>query len=118
MGDVEAQRLDNVPGPLLEGLCQRCEGIRREQLSGVPQAPHIRGALAQLRLRDVGAAAVFFQHGRHDFILRVIRKQRDDVVGNLIHDMNRAGAGVQHQIVSAQLILMYHKPSMCTRAGS
>ena len=59
-------------------------------------------------IRRDNFCAVFFHHCRYDLIRRVIRVKRNDVIGYLIHYMNGTGAGVQHDVVAVQLILMYH----------
>ena len=109
MGHVEAQGLYHVAGALLEGARHVGKGVGGKELSGVLQGFHVGDAVPQLLLRHVGARSVFFQHRRHDLIGTVVLKHGDDVVGHLIHHMDAAGAGIQHDVVAVELILMYHK---------
>ena len=84
------------------------KGIRRVKLPGLLQRLHVGNAVPQILLRHIFALAVFFHHRRYDLIRRAVRVKRNDVIGHLIHYMNGAGAGVQHDVVAVQLILMYH----------
>jgi len=83
-------------------------GIGAPQLAGFLQACHIIDALAQVGLGDVGAVGILCQHGGHDLVGRVFFVHRNDVVSHVVHDMDRAAAAVQHDVISVQLILMYH----------
>ena len=108
MGHVEAQGLHHVAGALLEGARHVGEGIGGEQLPGALQRLHVRDALPQVGLRHIGALPVFFQHRLHDLVRAVVLEHGDDVIGHLIHHVDGAGAGVQHDVVAVELILMYH----------
>ena len=76
--------------------------------SGGFQRGHILEALAQVGLGDVGAGAVLGQQSGHDLVGRVLFVHRNGVVGHVVHDVHRAAAGVQHDVISVQLILVYH----------
>ena len=80
-------------------------GIGAPQLAGFLQACHIIDALAQVGLGDVGAVGILCQHGGHDLVGRV---HGNDIIRHLIHHMHRAAAGIQHDVIAVQLILMYH----------
>ena len=108
---MEAQGLHHVAGALLKGTRHVGKGIRRKELPGVLQGLHISDAVPQVLLRHVGALTVFFQHGRHDLVGTVVLEQSDDVIGHLVHHMDGTGAGIQHNVVAVQLILMYHNLS-------
>ena len=105
---MQAQRLHHIAGTLLERTGHVCEGVGGIELPGLLQRLHVINAVPQILLRHILALAVFFHHRRYDLIRRVIRVKRNDVIGYLIHYMNGAGAGVQHDVVAVQLILMYH----------
>ena len=105
---MQTQCLHHIAGALLECTGHICEGIRRVKLPGLLQRLHVGNAVPQILLRHIFALAVFFHHRRYDLIRRAVRVKRNDVIGHLIHYMNGAGAGVQHDVVAVQLILMYH----------
>ena len=105
---MQAQRLHHIAGTLLERTGHVCEGVGGIELPGLLQRLHVINAVPQILLRHILACAVFSHHCRYDLIRRVIRVKRNDVIGYLIHYMNGAGAGVQHDVVAVQLILMYH----------
>ena len=106
--DVQAQRLDHVAGALLEGAGHRREGIRGEELAARLERRHVADAKADVLLGHVLAIAVFGHHGRDDLVRRRGFKHRDDVVGHVVHGMDGAGAGIQHDVVAVELVLMKH----------
>ena len=105
---MQAQRLHHIAGALLERTGHVREGVGGIELPGLLQRLHVINAVPQILLRHILACAVFFHHCRYDLIRRVIRVKRNDVIGYLIHYMNGTGAGIQHDVVAVQLILMYH----------
>ena len=105
---MQAQRLHHIARTLLERTGHVREGVGGIEFPGLLQRLHVINAVPQILLRHILACAVFFHHCRYDLIRRVIRVKRNDVIGYLIHYMNGAGAGVQHDVVAVQLILMYH----------
>ena len=105
---MQAQRLHHIAGALLERAGHVREGVGGIELPGALQRVHIGNAVPQLLLRHILALAVFLHHRRYDLIRRVVGVKCNDVIGYLVHCMNGAGAGVQHDVVAVQLILMYH----------
>ena len=105
---MQAQRLHHIAGALLERAGHVREGVGGIEFPGLLQRLHVINAVPQILLRHILACAVFSHHCRYDLIRRVIRVKRNDVIGYLIHYMNGTGAGVQHDVVAVQLILMYH----------
>ena len=107
MGNVQAQCLyHSVAVFKVEGHV--LIDIRAPQLAVFLQAGHVVDALAQILLGHVRAAAVFCQHGGNDLVCGMLRVHGDDIVGHLVHNVHRAAAGVQHDVITVQLILMYH----------
>ena len=107
VGNVQAQRLDHSVAVLeIEGHV--LIDIRAPQLAVFLQAGHVIDALAQILLGHVRAAAVLCQHGGNDLVCGMLRVHGDDIVGHLVHNVHRAAAGVQHDVITVQLILMYH----------
>ena len=107
VGDVEAERLDHRLA-VLEVERHVLVDVGSPKLAGGFQRGHILEALAQVGLGDVGAVGILCQHGGHDLVGRVFFVHRNDVVSHVVHDMDRAAAAVQHDVISVQLILMYH----------
>ena len=107
MGNVQAQCLYHSVA-VLEVKGHVLIDIRAPQLAVFLQAGHIVDALAQILLGHVRAAAVLCQHGGNDLVCGMLRVHGDDIVGHLVHNVHRAAAGVQHDVITVQLILMYH----------
>ena len=108
MRDVQAECLHDVPGAFLERTGDVLISIRRIELPGFHKGFHVRDALADLFFRHVRAVFELLQDPADDFLFFMIRIERDDLVGDVIHRVDRAGAAVQDDIVSVQPILMYH----------
>ena len=105
--DVEAEGLHHRLAVLkVEGHV--LVDVGRPQLACGLQRGHILEALAQVGFGDVGAGAVLGQQSGHDLVGRVLFVHRNDVVSHVVHDMDRAAAAVQHDVISVQLILVYH----------
>ena len=107
MGNVQAQSLYHGVA-VLEVKSHVLIDIRAPQLAVFLQAGHVIDALAQILLGHVRAAAVFVHHSRDDLVGSVILIHGNDVIGHVIHHMHRTAAGVQHDVITVQLILMYH----------
>ena len=107
MGDVEAERLDHRLA-VLEVERHVLVDVGSPKLAGGFQRGHVLEALAQVGLGDIRAVGILCQHGGHDLVGRVFFVHRNDVVSHVVHDMDRAAAAVQHDVISVQLILMYH----------
>ncbi len=109
VGHMKAQGLHHVPGALFKGSGQGGEGIRRKQFPRILEGLDVGQTLPQLLLRHIRPVRVFLQQSRHDLIAAACFKPGDDVIGHAVHHMDGAGTGVQHNVIAAQLILMYHR---------
>ena len=107
VGDVEAERLDHRLA-VLEVESHVLVDVGSPKLAGGFQRGHVLETLAQVGLGDVGAVGILCQHSGHDLVGRVFFVHCNDVVSHVVHDMDRAAAAVQHDVISVQLILMYH----------
>ena len=99
VGNVQAQRLYHGVA-VLEVKGHVLIDIRAPQLAVFLQAGHIVDALAQILLGHVRAAAVLCQHGGNDLVCGMLRVHGDDIVGHLVHNVHRAAAGVQHDVIT------------------
>ena len=104
VGDVQAERLD-VAGIIFELSGDVRIDVRRKQFFVIFQLLNLRIAFPQVCLADSLAvrclpAAVFGEQRGDDFAFCFIFKHRDHVIGNLVHDMDGAGVGVQHNVVT------------------
>ena len=105
MGHVQTQSLDHAGSPLLQRTGHGLEGIRREQLTGLFQLSDLVIALLDLLHRHI-------RIGGRDLLYRGrVLVRRDQVIRDIIDHMDRAGANVQHDIVTAEFILMDHESS-------
>ena len=111
MRDMQAERLDNTRGLLLEPARHRFKGVRRKQLSGILQRRDIIIAFCDILRRDLRIVRIFLLHCRKHFLPRLILINCDHIIGKRIDGMHRAGADIQHDIVSAELILVNHSVS-------
>ena len=104
VGNVQAERLD-VAGIIFELPGDVRIDIRRKQFFIIFQFLNLCIAFPQVCLADGLAvcglpAAVFGEQCGDDFVLCFIFEHRDHVISNLVHDMNGAGVGVQHDVVT------------------
>ena len=104
---MQAQRLDHGAA-VLEVERHVFVDIRAPQLAGLFQAGDVLDALAQVLFGDIRTVAVLCHHGGNDLVGSVLGVHGDDVIGHIIHDVHRTAAGVQHDVITIQLILMYH----------
>ena len=109
MRHVQAERLDHAGGLFLQMSGHGFKGIRRKELSAVAQGGDLIIALFQILRRNVLAIPVLLRHRLQHGPAVVVFEHRDDVIGHLVHGVNRARTDVQHDVVSAQLILMNHR---------
>ena len=113
MRHMEAERLHNIAGTLLECAGHLRKGVRCKKFPRLFQPPNILYTGLYIFSRHIRTGMIFFQHGRHDLFRRMRFIKANDVIGHFIHDMDTAGAGVQHNIISVQLVLVYHfKPPL------
>ena len=104
---MQTQRLDHSVAVLeIEGHVG--VGVGAPQLARLFQRGHILQALTQVGLGHIGAVAVLFEHGGYDLVRGVFLVHCDDIIRHIIHHMHRAAAGIQHDVITVQLILMYH----------
>ena len=107
VGHMEAEGLDHGAA-VFEVKGHGLEGIRGVELPGLLQGAHVLDAAPQVLPGDVGAVPVLLQHGGDDLLRAPLLVQGDDVVGHVVHHVDRAGAGVQNDIAAIELILMDH----------
>ena len=107
VGNVQAQGLDHGVA-VLKVESHVLVDIRGPQLAGLFQAGHIVDALAQVFLGNVLTVAVLCHHGGNDLVGGVLRVHGNDIVCHVVHHMHRTAAGVQHDVIAVQLILVYH----------
>ena len=108
MGDVQAQGLDDAGGTGLQLTRHGLEGIRGKQLARCLQLCDLVIALAHLLRRHALGGTVFLGQLTDDGIAALAFEHGDDVIGQLVHRVDRAGADIQHDVIAAQLILMDH----------
>ena len=108
MGNVQAQRLDHAGGARLQLARHRLEGILGEQLASRLQLRDLVIALAHLLRRDALGGVVLFGQLTDDGVAALALEHGDDVIGQLVHRVDRAGADVQHDVIAAQVVLMDH----------
>ena len=101
---MQTQRLDNAGGLLLQRICHRFIGVGREQLSRFLQIADLGNAFCDFLCSDFGIACVLFEDCRSNFFCGMIFLHVDNIVCDLVHKMDRAGADVQHNGVAAELI--------------
>ena len=108
VGHVQAKRLDHVAGALLERAGHGGEGVRGEELAHLLERLHVADAQADFFLGHVLAIAIFGHHGADDFLRRGVFIHGDDIVGDLVHAVHAAGAGVQHDVIAVKFVLVQH----------
>ena len=113
MGDVQAERLDHAGGFALELAGGRLVGVGGEQPAGVAQGADLVIAFGNVGLAD--ALAVLRALPRvpagklpQQLLPAVLLKHANQVVCQPVHQMDRARADVQHNVVPAKLITMNH----------
>ena len=94
MRHVQAQRLHDARLALLELAGQVLIGVRRVELPRVHQCGHVGDALVHFLRGDVLALAVALHYNALDLVGGVVRPQLYYVVGHVVDQMHRTGAGV------------------------
>ena len=117
VGNVQAQSLHHTGSLFLQLIRHGLVGVGDEELFSFLQRNHLLVAFGDIGFGDIGAVGEFFSHGGKDRFLVVIFKHGDDFVSYLVHGVDGAGANVQHDIVAAQFILMYHRISSIKNAA-
>ena len=112
VGDVEAQGLDDVTAAFFELAGEGFIGVRGVELLVIFEVAYIADALEDLVLVDIFAFPVLLHHGGDDLLLRVVRVQRDDVVGDVVHRVDRPRTGIEYDVVPVQFILMKQSASL------
>ena len=112
VGHVEAQSLDDVSAAFLEFAREGFVGVRGVELLVLLEVAYIADALPDLVLVDVVPVPVLLHQGGDDLLLGVVRVQGDDVVGHVVHRVDGARTGVEHDVVAVQLILMKQTASL------
>ena len=105
---MEAHGLQHGFG-VLEGLLLHLRPqVPGEELPGVLQLVDVRQAVPELLLVHVGQVAVLVQHPGHDLVPGGGLVEGDDVIGHLVHHMDRPAVDVQDDVVPVEFVLMDH----------
>ena len=107
MGHMETEGFDHVPGPLLKRVRQGLKGVLGEEFALTLQRGDVVETFLDILAGDL--VAVFLLDDGNDFLGRVILVQGNHIVRGFADGVDGAGAGVQHNIVAVQLVLMNHK---------
>ena len=109
MGHVEAQGLQHGLG-VLEGLLLHVlPQVLGEELPGGLQGVDVLQAGQNLPLVHVRPVAVLGQHPGDDLLPGGGLVQGDDVIGHLVHQVDRAAVHVQDDVVAVEFVLMDHR---------
>ena len=108
MGHVETQGLDDPGAFGLQVTGDGLEGVGGEELPGLLQLADLVIAAADLRFGDRLLVRVLFQHGSPDLLKGVLLEHGNHIIGQRVDHVHRAGADVQHDVVTAQLVLVNH----------
>ena len=106
--NMQAQGFNDVAAAFLERSCGRRIGVGGEELSAVLQHSDFFITAGNFRLGNSRLFPVLFLHGRQDFGPRLPFIQRDHVIGEFVHKVDRSRTDVQHYIIAVQLVLMNH----------
>ena len=106
--NMQAQGFNDVAAAFLEGSGGRRISIRGEELSAVLQHSDFFITAGNIRLGNSRLFPVLFLHGRKNFRPGLPFIQRDHVIGEFVHKMDRSRTDVQHYIIAVQLVLMNH----------
>ena len=115
MCHVQAQRLDHAAGASFQLAGHGSESIGGKELAHLFQLRNLIAAIQHLGLGDFGMVGIFFQHCPDDLFGSGRFVQTDDVVGYLIHYVDRAGIDIQHDAEATQFITVNHSsfPAFC-----
>ena len=112
IGAVQVAGMRNMQAQRLNHRISRLEIIRqifiiigRKQLACPSECHHIVNTFLHILRCDI---VIFFEHGINDIPLRILANHADDIIRQIIYAMDGATAGVQHDVVTIQFILMYH----------
>ena len=109
---MQAQRLNHTGGLFFQLTRHRFKGIGCKQLAVRLQFCHLRVAFLNIGRCDIRPIGILFCHRLQDSISIVGLIHGDNVIGDLVHHMDRTGANIQHDMVTAQYILMNHINSL------
>ena len=108
VGNVQAQCLDHACRFGFQITGHRLEGIFGKQLARRLQLGDLVIAFAYLLRRHALGGTVLFCQLTDDHIAAFGLEHGDDIIGQLVHRMDRAGADIQHDVVAVQFVLMDH----------
>ena len=105
MGNVEAERLDDPCGALRKLLRDRLIGVLRKEQALFLKLPDAFPAFRDLLFRY----GKTLRKGGHELLPRGRLICADELIGELVHGVNAAGAGIYNYIQPAELITMDHE---------
>ena len=106
---VQAEGLDHARALFLQLARHALKGVGSKELARLLKREDLVVALGNILGGDVLAALVFFLQEGEDLLARMVLKESDGVVGQLVHHVDAARAGIQNDIIAAKPILMYHR---------
>ena len=113
MGHVQAKGLDHI-GPVLEIKGMVGVGVGGKQLALGGQLVNVVQAVPDIGGGHVGAAGILFLQRGGGFFPGVPGvDQSDGVIGHIVHRVHAAAEHVQHDVVTAQFVLMDHGLTPC-----
>ena len=108
MGHMQTKSLHHAGSLLLEFPCHLFKSIGGKELSFLLQFPNLIIAGGNFLPVYIFHMAKLRHHGVDDFFLAFFFIKADDFISDIIHHMHAAGAGIQHNGQTAQLIPMNH----------
>ena len=106
--NMQAQRLDDALTALFQHVCLVGKGVFGKEPAFVAQSVDIVKTLADIRLGNVVPARVLFAHHTDDLFTGRGFVHIDNVEGDIVNNVYRAGKNVQHDVESAQFIAVNH----------
>ena len=108
MSHMKTQGLDDV-GVVFVVSRHWGIGVGGKKLVVSFQGGHIVDAGLDVLFGDIRAVWVIGQNTLTDLLRGVVGIKGNDVICHLVHQMDRAAASVQDDMISVQFVLMYHK---------
>ena len=105
MGHMKAQGLHHPGGFLFQLSGHGGESVGGKELPRLLQLGHLIIALVQLFPAQLGEPGL---HQCQDLLAGAAFVAADDFIGRIVHHVDGAGADIQHDVVSGQLVLMNH----------
>ena len=83
-------------------------GIRGKELLMLLQGCNVLDAGCDLLRGHVLPVRVLLQDDPGDLLRGMVLVKADDVIGHVVHQVDRTAAGIQNDVVAIQFILMMH----------